>query len=216
MGVNAGRLPMPSQKREKLSVRLAVILGVVGGLGALALTAPRAEAALYEFTFGGEVDDLVGFVPEPWSGVELGSPVVVTYVFDSETPDLETSLDWGIYDVISFEVSVDGIALAAEWAQIEVRNFGLDTYYVFFDDLPIGEANGFLKLTDFNALDSDDLPLDIDLDDWQSAPLLSIGGTFLLRSRMETFSSRIVPAPGTLTALLMCLGFGQSHRRRKC
>ncbi len=191
------------------SRRLAVILGCLWCLGATS----SADATLYEFTFEGELEQVTGSVPDPWSGIAPGTPFSVSYVFDSEAMDQDDSSVLGIYDVLSFSVTLEEQTQVAESAYIQIENFGLDHYSVRFEGLPNGAAGGIL-LGGFSVLQSDDLLLDIDLDDWVGGGLEFGASGYEVAGVFNSFSSRIVPSASTLVPFFLVTALLRTRKRK--
>jgi hypothetical protein len=191
---------------------------------AFAIPAPTAQAALIEFTFGGELEAVMGNVPDPWSGIGPGTPFSVSYIFDSEAPDQDDSPAFGIYDaLLSLTVTMDGTSLTTESGWIKVEFTGIPGYTTYFENLAIGTvASGAVSLSGFGVLESDALPTDIDLDQWTFGKIFEIAGLnddleFEAGGIIDTFSSRIVPAPGAGIILLVIPHLlGLPLRERKC
>jgi hypothetical protein len=186
-------------------------------VAALTLPAASVHATLYEFTFGGQITEIEGSVPAPWSGVTFGTPFTVKYVFDSETPDLDPTHDIGEYAILSYSVEMLGVMQFAESGEIVAQNLAADHHFGEFNHLPIG-ASGDIELAGVGVLTSDDLLLDIELNDWFGAILEIVGdeADFELLGPIDTFSSRIVPAPPGIVVLLGVFGFNpRCGRRRK-
>jgi hypothetical protein len=184
-------------------------------------SAAMARAELIEFTFGGELEQVVGEVPHPWSGVGPGTPFSVTYVFDSDAPDQDNSPAFGVYDaILSYAVTMDGVSLTTETGSIRVELTGIPNYAARFSILPIGTgASGSVLLSGFGALEDDSLPLDINLDQWTFGRTFEIVGLnngehYEAAGVIETFSRRIVPSPGTLTTTVLYILLGSKRRRK--
>jgi hypothetical protein len=195
-------------------------LTIVAAAGLFGLAAGPASAELYEFTFGGEIDFLLGEAPEPWDQVELGDPFSVVYIFDSEAEDQEPFPYHGVYEVIELTVEINGVSQDAGLAVIGVRLFdppaGWDEYRTSFTDLPI-DASGNISLIGWSVFETDELPTTLNLDDFdvlRGFEVVGSGGTFDFSGEVSSFSAQVVPTPGALmtTALLM-LGFRRRTRR---
>ena len=178
----------------------------------LAIAAP-ARADFYQFTFGGEIHTVDGFVPEPWETVHVGSEFEYTYIFDSEAEDHFGTPQVGLYDLMWAQVMMEGVSQATEKGVIFVINKGLDEYIAYFEDLPIG-ASGNVGLTgDDDVIDSDDLLLDINLDDWVHGRHFEvIGLDFAIGGHVASFSAQIVPHPGAISLLIYALLRGKRRR----
>jgi hypothetical protein len=103
-------------QNRRISIILAAAL-------MLAADAP-VHAELITMQMGGEItrsDDPV------LTGIEVGQTWMVTYTFDSNTPDLATFPGEGQYDKISDSVIIGGRSLAiASSGRINVRNDSMD------------------------------------------------------------------------------------------
>jgi hypothetical protein len=200
--------------------RMHPTLTIVAAAGLFGLSAGPASAELYEFTFGGEIDFLLGEAPEPWDQVELGDPFSVVYVFDSEAEDQEPFPYHGVYDVLSLTVEIDGASQEAGLAGIGLWLFeppaGWDRYRTSFTDLPIG-ATGKIELIGWDVFDTDELPLSLDLGDFELGryfELVQSGGGFELAGDVSAFSARVIPMPGALfITVSLLLGFRRRTRR---
>ena len=192
------------------------LAATIVAVAALAGVAAPAGADFYQFTFGGEIDVINGVVPEPWETVHVGSEFEYTYIFDSEAED-QSGLPWlGRYDLLWAQVTIEGVAQATEDGLIFVENSGNDRYTAYFENLPIGGASGNVSLTGRDdVIDSDDLLLDIDLDDWVHGTLFeAIGvGLFEIYGHVTSFEGDIIPGPSALPCLVT--GALLTSRRRQ-
>ena len=183
------------------------------------LFAPPARAEFIEFTFSGDITIVTGTPPEPWEEAQVGDEWTLSYIFDSETPDMAGGPQ-GAYAIESLaagidEEMVDSVGLH----EIYVETLG-DIYRVSFSELTNG-AFGDLNLhmsSDFP--DGDALPLTLDLEDFLPYP----ASFFFMTNELESFNIegyplaldiQIVPAPGTLIVVVgTLLGRCLSSRRR--
>ena len=195
-----------------MNIRPTLATAIVG-LAALAGIAEPACADFYQFTFGGEIHTVDGFVPEPWEDVHVGSEFELTYVFDSETPD-QVPINWiGVYDVMWAEVTIDGAPQFTEDSTIVIMDEGLDRYSVQFRDLPVG-ADGVINLVGWDVIESDDLLLDINLADWTTVQAFKLGGAgFEVYGHVDSFGSQIVPAPAGLPCIFVVVLLRGRRRR---
>jgi len=187
------------------------------GLGGVAIT-PMAEGSLIEFTFGGQLEQVIGSPPSPWDGISVNSEFLVTMVFDSETQDLNNSQFFGRYEFLSLEVMVDGVAQAAATGEIRVDAFSpFHEFNILFLDFPNAGAGsgGSISLVGFSVFDSDAMPTTLDLNDWPISQGFSAGaGNSTFGGVITAFSSRIVPIPGALLPLSI-MGLIASTKRRR-
>lgn len=173
-----------------------------------------ADAHLIQFTFRGQVDTVQGDVPDPWGDTAVGSIFSVVYVFDSETPDLWPDIpDEGLYAVESLSVGIDDVYLSAQSAEIIVADLLVeDQYFVYFNDV-LDDAGGNLFLAGEHAFDSDALPLDLDLDDFNlNTAFEFLGAEYRIDGTVDSFSRKVVPSPSTF--VLLGLGMTSLGRRR--
>jgi hypothetical protein len=193
---------------------------MLAAAGLFGLAAGPASAELYEFTFGGEIDFLLGEAPEPWDQVELGDPFSVVYVFDSEAEDQEPFPLHGVYEVLSLTIEIGGAGQNAGLAATDVILFdppsGVDRYRTAFTDLPI-EASGDVELVGWSVFETDELPVNLELDDFDVSRRFEVvqsAGGFDFRGGVSTFGARVVPAPSALfMAISLMFGFGRRRRR---
>jgi hypothetical protein len=198
--------------------RMHPTLTIVAAAGLFGLSAGPASAELIEFTFGGEIDFLLGEAPEPWDQVELGDPFSVVYIFDSEAEDQEPFPLHGVYEVLSLTIEIGGASQDAGLAVIGVRLLdppaGWDEYRTTFTELPIG-ASGTVELIGWSVFETDALPVTLDLDDFDVARRFEVvqsGGGFDFKGEVFDFSARVVPTP---SALAVMVSFMLGSRRRK-
>ena len=183
-----------------------VAAGVVGGV------AGPANADFYKFTFGGEIFVLDGIVPEPWDDVHIGSEYEFWYIFDSEAEDHAAADFIGLYYTLGGEVIIDGVSQATDEGSILIIDDWIGQYFAYLKNLPIG-AGASIQLAETNILDSDDLLLDIDLDDWNAAQVQIIGDGFTIRGDVTSFVGGIVPTPGAVSLMAMFLCVKRRRRR---
>jgi hypothetical protein len=184
---------------------------------ACAIGAPAAHGDLIQFTFTGEIEKINGDVPAPWDAVGVGSAFEFSYVFDSEAEDQHSDDDIGYYSILSAEVALDGVAQSTTTGAIEVWT-DTQEYHAWFAELPIG-ADGGLSLWGWpGTFDTDDLPLDLNLDDFIHPLYFSVvqhGGGWELYGPVQHFERAVIPTPPTLLALIALLGIQRPKRIRK-
>ena len=193
-------------------------LGLAGWALALAAAsgaASSAKAALIEFTFTGVVEELTFGTPTgDWSDVAIGTPWTLTYVFDSETPDIDNSPWNGEYrDIGPMTFEAGGGVLCYESVAIRIERLGVDRYFLDASTQPEGGLG--LTLVPLSPFVDDQLPTELDLDDFGLTRLgVTILGDepFTFRSFNMLFSQQIVPGPSGLP-LLLCI-FGRRRRDR--
>jgi hypothetical protein len=191
-------------------------LTIVTAAGLFGLSAGPASAELIEFTFEGELDLVEGTPPPPWEGTEVGSTFSMRYVFDSEAEDHFGDPSTGLYDIEAIWMGLDGIELPAigNFIEVNLADFPpFHMYFVSFTGLPQG-GNGNIALFGHDVFETDALPTDLDLADFDwSRRLEWLGIGWELRGDVLSFERRIVPTPSTLLVVLL-LG-GRSGRRRR-
>lgn len=187
-----------------------------------------AQGAIVEHRYSGELTVIQGDTPAPWDVAAIGTPWSVRYWFDTEAPDIDSNTTSGIYEGIWGEVTIAGITMGTGAIDLEVMNDGIgggDSLIVTISDLGFDLINAAgIALQDANAIPTgagDAVPIDIDLDDWDSESFsfqTASSEPFELLSSIsgpiDTFSSRIVPAPGALSIILLGI-FSPKNRRRK-
>lgn len=192
------------------------LAAAIASVATLAGLAQPACGDFYQFTFGGEIHTVDGMVPEPWDAVHVGSEFEFSYIFDSEAED-HVPMSWaGRYDIVSATLTMEEAAQTTYAGEILLLNLGVDDYFVYFWDLPIG-ADAGVHLSGWDILESDELLLDIDLDQWdgKSFGFTGVGpdGVYEVRGSIISFTGQVVPGPGTWAIpLLICLA---AVRRRR-
>ena len=194
-------------KRTALAAAIVAVacVGIVGG---------PANADFYKFTFGGEIFVLDGIVPEPWADVHIGSEYEFWYIFDSEAEDHAGPNFIGYYYTLGGELLIDGVSQATREGTIMIWDDWIGRYFAYLHDLPIG-AGASIQLSETNVLDSDDLLLDINLEDWNARFLEVIGTGFVMYGHVDSFSGQIVPVP-SVTWIVGVVGLLAHGRRRRC
>jgi len=204
------------RRRSACTVRRAAL-----ATGAATLAALPAGAATYvEFTFEGSVIFREGENPDhPWGHVQVGDPVVYSYVIDVDQEDQSPGFNSGVYDVESAALSFAGISFAAETVgQMFVNLSGsLGNDEVSIPMIPFGivpeDGAGFSLTGGITTLPDDGIPIDFDLMDFPGRGVsYGDGASFTLGSQFDSYSYQIVPAPGALAALAAV--FFRTRRRR--
>ena len=191
---------------------------------AAAIAAPPALAATYvEFTFVGSVVLRTGehSVPDhPWGHVQVGDPVVYSYVIDIDQEDQSSDPTFGKYVVESAMLSFDGIAFVPQTVGHMTVNLisSLGNDEVSIPMIPFGsqpgDGAGFSLTGGITTLPDDGIPIDFDLMDFPGRGVsYGDGASFTLGSQFESYSYQIVPAPGAL-AVLAAVFFRTRRRRR--
>jgi len=214
---------------QRAGIVIVASTAALGGAG-------TASAEIIEFTFGGTLTLAEGSsIIEPELGdLQVGDAVTVRYTFDSEAEDQDdASSTRGLYAMLSYQITVSDVTLdiGLQDADISISAGNFDhTYFAsaenFFD--PDGGRGVFLQQLSValldpsaTAFDDDSLPLDLSLDDFATTEFsyreidefLGARGTpFEFDATLETFSRRVVPAPGAAAVLL---GFAGITRRRR-
>ena len=203
-------------RRSARTVRRAAL-----ATGAAALVAVPASAATYvEFTFEGSVIFREGENPDhPWGHVQVGDPVVYSYVIDIDQEDQSPGFNSGVYDVESAALSFAGISFAAETVgQMFVNLSGsLGNDVVSIPMIPFGiqpgDAASFSLTGGITTLPDDGIPIDFDLMDFPGRRIAYGDGVSMgLITRFDSYSYQIVPAPGALAVLAAV--FFRTRRRR--
>ncbi len=190
---------------------------------ALLHAAPAHAELLYEFTFHATVTQKWGENPDhPWGGVEIGDPASFTYVIDVEQEDQVPDGSLGIYDLVTAEISYGGIAVVprdighmevdllhgggSQSIDVVVRRVWTDNFF----------EGGIFRLTGFNVLPDDAIPIDFDLFDFTTERSIEYGdGTIAFRAVFDSYEYQIVPAPGAAIAIALGVMFRGGRRRRR-
>jgi MYXO-CTERM domain-containing protein len=115
----------------------------------------------------------------------------------------------------SIWVGLDGVELEATPVDISVYDdvWPWDEYHASFEGLP-AESNGGILLAGFGAFESDELPLDLDLDAFHLDRLFRMVGVgYQTYGSVSSFESRIVPAPSGAVVLVVLGGLIRRRRR---
>ena len=187
-------------------------LGLVMGMGVV--IAP-ARADIIEFTFGGNIRMVTG--PSP---VSVGDSFAFSYIFDSETMDIDPAPNFGLYPAISQADVVAGSFMhSASQGDISVLDNGIagDSYQGIFND-PLVVAGANLGQIVGAVFMNDSLPDDLDLNAFDIRDFflqVEVGpAVWEARGRIETFRRRVIPGPGVMAVgLLGALGLGVRRRR---
>ena len=198
---------------DNRTTRLAAAIVGIAAVAVVGGVAGPANADFYKFTFGGVIDVVDGFVPEPWDTVHVGSEFEFSYIFDSEAEDHHWSQDIGFYYLLSAEILIDGEPQATSVGDIEV-NVDMQLYRVSFIDLPMAATASIELWGYWDAFETDELPLTLDLDDFPTrffSAHNSGGEEWEIGGIIDTFSGEIVPTPASL--LVMSGGLILCRRR---
>ncbi len=190
----------------------SVILGVMAGLTSVAC------ADLIEFRFQGTIESTGGSIVAPF---DVGAHIDVRYRFETDAFDADPATNFGSY----VGAMTNTHAQIGDWEWIIATSGDIGV----LDNGFAGDSYGavvqgpldFLSvsLTNFggDAFDSDALPADLDFDQWQVrnfAVEVLVGPTYWNAAGvLESFSSRIVPAPAT-AIVLASIGVLRARRRR--
>ena len=205
------------RRRSEWSLRTAAL-----ATGAAAIAVPPALAATYvEFTFEGSVVFRKGENPDhPWGHVQVGDPVVYSYVIDIDQEDQSSDPTFGKYVVESAMLSFDGIAFVPQTVGHMTVNLisslGNDEVSIPMSPFGVqaGDAASFRLTGGITTLPDDGIPIDFDLMDFPGRGVsYGDGASFTLGSQFESYSYQIVPAPGAL-AVLAAVFFRTRRRRR--
>lgn len=192
--------------------RTMLIATAIAGLTA------AAGADIYEFTFTGEIDSVAGSAPAP---IVVGDGFVFRYRFDSNAADSDGAPNFGLYVGAMEQPSLAiggwaGGGLGTGDIGVLDNGFAGDGYSATVQS-PLIFASVSMTNLGGGAFDSDALPLDLDLADWDIpnfAVEVLVGPAYWNASGTVTgFSSRIVPGPEVLGAGLLALA-GAGRRRR--
>ncbi len=206
------------RRRSACTVRTAVL-----ATGAAALAALPASAATYvEFTFEGSVVLRTGEFPvpdHPWGHVQVGDPVVYSYVIDIDQEDLSVDPAYGLYVVESAALAFGGVEFVPQTiGNMRVNlNGSLGNDVVSIPMIPFGiqpgDAASFRLTGGITTLPDDGIPIDFDLMDFPGRGVsYGDGASFTLGSQFDSYSYQIVPAPGALAVLAAV--FFRTRRRR--
>jgi len=187
---------------------------------------------VYIATFTGTFTevDLDGADPGRFANLDPGD----TYAFTIATTTTPRQLSMGdvVYDAISMSLTIDdGVApfdvVPTDPGFVSIARIPGDTYVLgAVYDILDGPFNSDARLA---MLDDDgdpirddfDLPLSFDLDAFSGGRLFALTGSFfdgttlmdpVARATVDTFSARIVPAPGAALALVAPLTLARRRR----
>ncbi len=210
-----------------------LLLTVTASMLISASHAEPAQAALVEFTFGGEVDFVnLGSppfgLPAPWNTVAVGDAWSTSYVFDSTTADTHAPPTLGDYPAISHydltigsATEVQAVSAASTFIRVfDNQPAGADQYEVF---IPILQGlNWFMQLDQLNTntpFTSDALPLcgDIRLIDFTSVKDFTLSDFITnteIHGSVDFHSCRVVPEPvGLVLGLVSLAGLITTRNR---
>lgn len=192
-----------------------------------ALLPSIASAFPVTFQFGGTVTSASSGSPAlgaPWntSGAAAGSPVSLSYTFESTTPDINASPTVGGYALAvtgaSLTINAATATFPATGTGISVSNGqapGVDQYFVFFFGVP-GATELSINLIDNtdSSFPTDALPTNLNLANFSSRTGELVADRPFgqqIKFRLDTFQA-IVPEP---TALCSIATFALVARRRR-
>jgi len=145
--------------------RHAVLLALFGASAALCVP---AEAERVRFTFTGTVTAVNGQGTPP-AEIEIGAPFTVSFVFETTTPDTDPAVNHGFYEdaVRTASADINGLVVSATGGLITVLNNGFVGDTLFYESVT-SEYRVQVSLTDIQrvAIDTDELPGDIDFSLW--------------------------------------------------
>lgn len=197
------------------------IAAVVVASSLLVATSPT-YAALYDFSLSGTVWDVQGLPEGMWSHVDIGSVVTVTYRMDSEEEDIVPGETSGIYYYDSIAVDIDGVSLVIEPLGV------LDYLYVTTNSSFGGSADEYrVQATSIEQMigvgvnligwdgtfQSDDIPLELDLDDFFDRNIGVLFGTFDVEATVDSFVATPVPGPASALTLLFMMSIARVRPR---
>jgi MYXO-CTERM domain-containing protein len=122
---------------------------------------------------------------------------------------------YGVYEMESIWVGLDGVELEATPGHITVEDdvAPWDNYIVTFNDLP-EDGNGSILLGGVDVFESDVLPLDLDLSQFNIHRTFGfLTAQASMYGIVTSFESRVVPSPSGLIVLLVVGGLTRRRRR---
>ena len=176
-----------------------------------------ASAEYIQFTFTGEVTEIGGTLWDPWLDTQLGDPITVQYIFDSNAEDQIPAGNIGYYFLLDLSITIGDVALGAANSHVNIIydyiTDALDYYVLSFNFADGSLGSAFVEGIDLFA--SDALPTDIDWTRYAS----DAGGVIrpeptndrFIRYNLTSFESTVVPAAPSIIVLLL----GVSCRRRR-
>lgn len=186
------------------------LLALVAAIFQLLASASAEAAPTVTYEFTGTVLESSG----NWTtnGIAAGDPVTRVFAYDLAAPDGNPSDSGGLYDLSQpglFSLAVDGFEFRAGHVQVFVFDdvpFDRFTYHVVppVSSGAITLSSGFVVLEESagTPLDSDDLPTNLNLADWDVARIWlgadPAGGSVL---GIEIDSLNRIPEPATLALL---------------
>ncbi|MCA9311096.1 MAG: hypothetical protein KDA21_07815 [Phycisphaerales bacterium] len=194
--------------------------------GAAVIVVP-VGADTYEFTFTGMTTSMSGSPFGDWGDVAVGQPVTVRYTFASDAPDQSAPANQGRFAILDYTLSIGTTSRTTHGqGQITKQLFSFVHAYYAISEWDAGDGalwRSTLALEDFltDAWDgqTDALPLDLDIGDFPTRKIKldyvdgARGQSFNIVASVDTFTSRIVPAPAA--ALALALGLTPWARRRR-
>ncbi|HIB01725.1 MAG TPA: hypothetical protein EYO31_07650 [Phycisphaerales bacterium] len=164
-----------------------------------------------------QVTEIGGSLWDPWLDTQLGDPVTVQYVFDSNAPDHSGSQNSGLYPFLNLTFAIGDIVQTALsgaiWVDNDISYWGDDQYSVIFG---FGsELTGAFSFSGFDMFSSDALSTDLDWTQYATSHVGMIGfdsdNDHFIRYQFSSWNVTVVPGAPTFLALL----FGVSYRRRR-
>jgi hypothetical protein len=179
--------------------------------------ASAAQADIVQFRFEGSITAATGnFNGTPFAGVQSGANYILTYSFQSNTPDSIPDPTLGQYDSALTSINLQigaGTSTSLSSGDIEIA----DNFANAFDayQLDVGLGNGLemgLLLQDFTrtVFSSDALPTNLNLNGFSNRLFTLTGPNGSMTGSVTGFA---LPAPGTAAALAACAVLGFRRRR---
>jgi len=206
-------MPLIASRKPRRSVGNSGWLWLLASL--VLLAAQPAHAEILEVVFSGEITEVNGVMPLPWSEVEVGDPYAMSFVFDSETEDLFPTAPWlGEYELISSSILLGDVIDSSPAGYIIVEPDVFDVLTFQMTEFTGSGGAGAISLFASDAFATDELPLPLDLADYEIAAM-EFGVPFagIVRGDVTSVSTTVVPAPGILALLPWTLL--PSRRRRR-
>lgn len=200
---------------------------VLAASAAALATAAATSAAIIELEAEGLITSVSGAFAAPLDTVAPGQPWLITLRYDTDTAPVSSSPTTASYfPVTQINVSVDGAdvtpfgvasgtiaAIANDFESADPTRDRDEISFAFADDIDV--ALGMIDY-DQTALDSTELPTDLDFPAFDESAFIIRSGSSMDDSRIEgavdNVSLTIIPAPGT-AAILMLAPFGLRRRR---
>jgi hypothetical protein len=217
--------------------RLAACVVFAAVVGA-SVTAGSARATVISYQITGEVGQVDDLGDAVFGGAfTVGMPFTGTASYDTSMPDVDPDPGDGRYEsdpvgsLIGLSMSVGGLDITTNpslsWGSALVRNdpgaFN-DSFRVVVNDpdtstaLSVDQLEFFLLAADHAALSSDNLPTDLDLNDWQQIHTLSFlaidqGNFGFVFGEIQTLTKVPEPTAGLLLAIGLAMGMRGRRRR---